>query len=309
MKLRSLAFALVLCVAMTATAMAANDTATGKNMTPVSVFQNATVYVNTTTAGIARIGAFDNGSVYVNGGANATVVGPELVVNLGAAPEMGYRDVYIFYRLPPGFNNVSFDYDLLAGEKSNVLLVDFYDDLPKSGLRKGGVPDRSIVGTGTWTAMYSQIGGLTSFPQGTHHVELFPSNTMMFMKVDGNITTFGEFTQRKYLVIHLMTGDGDSYLKGSLSNLHYAGPSLDAINLNDTGNKSPFLFPNGSGAATNGSGSATAVSHAVSVTPKPDPTTEAGSSRPGSINIWFVLALAAGFFIAWGIVYFKYLNK
>jgi hypothetical protein len=296
---------LVIVLALWATAATA-PVAAESNMTPVSVFQNATVYVNT-TSGLARIGSFDNASVYVDGGANATVVGASLAVDLGAAPGMGYRDVYLFYRLPAGFANVTFDCDLQAGEKSNVLLFDFSDELPGAGLRKGGMPDRSIAGFGTWTAMYSEIGGLKAFPEGRHRIELFPAGDMLFVKVDGNITAFGGLPQRKYLVIHLMTGDGDSYLRGTLSNLRYAGPELDAGGGDGDGNRTPSRPPGFPLPAGNGSGNGGPVTPFPSASP--DPATEHGTARPGGINLWFALAVGVALAAGWAFVYFKYLNK
>lgn len=304
MKLVYVAIVLALCAILPA--LAANEPAVSGNMTPVSVFQNATVYVNT-TSGLARIGSFGNASVYVDGGANATVVGGSLAVDLGAAPGMCYRDVYLFYRLPAGFANVTFDCDLRAGEKSNVLLFDFSDELPRVGLRKGGMPDRSIAGFGTWTAMYSEIGGLKAFPEGPHRIELFPAGDMLFVKVDGNITAFGGLLQRKYLVIHLMTGDGDSYLRGTLTNLRYAGPELDAGGGDGDGNVTrpqPSGFPLPAG---NGSGNGGPVTLFPSASP--DPATEHGTAGPAGINLWFALAVGVALAAGWAFVYFKYLNK
>ncbi len=126
MKLLPAAFA-VLLFAMLVPAMASaagNGTDTNTtpvsdaNLTPVSVSQNATISVPTASmVGLTKIGTFENASVYVSGGANATITGDRLAVDLGEAPWMDYRDIYLLYRLPAGFQSFSFDYDLSAGRE------------------------------------------------------------------------------------------------------------------------------------------------------------------------------------------------
>jgi hypothetical protein len=301
-----------LAALLPAVAVAADNGTADTNLTPVSVSQNATVSVpSSTVVGLAKIGTFENATVYVSGGANATLNGDRLAVYMGEAPRMDYRDVYLLYRIPSGFQSFSFDYDLAVGEKSNALLVDFYDGTPKVGVKKGGIPDRSIVGLGTWTSRGYEIGGISGlkpFPQGAHHVEIVPGD-MLYLKVDGNITAFGYYSQQKYLLLHLMTGDENSYIRGTLSNLKYEGPSLDnGTALPGTSNSTSGIsgIPNttinssvnSSGGKQNGSGD------------KETGATEQGTSQPLiGLNIWLALAAGAGFFIAWAIVYYKYLSR
>jgi hypothetical protein len=263
---------------------------------------------------LAKIGSFENGTVYISGGANATVRGNALAVDIGEAAWMEYRDAYLFYRLPAGFARVSFDYDLYAGEKSNVLLLDFAGALPQTGVKKGGVPDTAVLGMGTWTNRGTEIrgmdsiGGLKPFPQGAHHVEVAVVGDMLHLKIDGNTTAFNFYSQKKYLVIHLMVGDENSYLSGTVSNLRYEGPPLDSANPSDDSDTSGFVVPNMSlnGKANGTAGGQLDLPGGKETTPGKE---HVESKSPIGFNIWLALAAAAGFFIAWAIVYTKYLKR
>lgn len=322
MKLLYAAFAVLLfALLLPATALGAeNGTGTNltpvgdANLTPVSVSQNATISVPTSSmVGMTKIGTFENATVYVSGGANATITGDRLTVDIGAAARMEYRDVYLLYRLPAGFRSFSFDYDIATGEKSNVLLVDFFEETPLTGIQKGGIPDTSTIGMGTWTNRGYDIGGISGlkpFAQGAHHVDIFPSGDMLYMRLDGNanVTAFNYYSQKKYLLLHLMVGDENSYLRGTLSGLKYEGPALD-IPVNTTSGNNPggiSVIPNVTlNGSTNGSGGLQGPGGDVTAG---DP--EHGSSKPlAGLNIWLALAAGGGFFIAWAIVYYKYMNK
>jgi hypothetical protein len=252
--------------------------------------------------------------VYISGGANATILGNALAVDMGEAEWMGYRDVYLFYRLPAGFDSMSFDYDLSAGEKSNVLLIDFADTLPQIGVKKGGVPDTAVLGLGTWTNRGTEIrgmdsiGGLKTFPQGAHQVEVSAGGDMLYLKIDGKTTAYNFYKEKKYLVIHLMTGDENSYLRGTLGNLKYEGPPLDTGNPTGDGNTSGFVVPN---VTLNGKTNGTAGGQLDLPGGKEATLLPANveSKSPVGLNIWLALAAAAGFFIAWAIVYTKYLKR
>jgi hypothetical protein len=301
-------------LALPALALAANNTTAEQNLTPVSISQNATISMPTpANSNLTKIGSFDNGTVYISGGANATVRGNSLAVDMGAAEWMGYRDVYLFYRLPAGFDSMSFDYDLSAGEKSNVLLIGFASALPQIGVKKGGVPDTAVLGLGTWTNTGSEIrgmdkiGGLKAFPQGAHHVEV-SAGDMLYLKIDGNTTAYNFYGQKKYMVIHLMVGDENSYLRGTIGNLKYDGPPLDNGNPADDVNTSGFVVPN---VTLNGKTNGTAggqfdLPGGKAATPLP---ANAEPKPSFGLNIWLALAAAAGFFIAWAIVYTKYLKR
>lgn len=316
MKFASVAIVLVFFAMMLpAIALAANNTTATQNLTPVSISQNATISMPmSSNATIMNIGAFENATVYISGGANATIMSNAIAVDMGEADWMEYRDVYLFYRLPPGFSSVSFDYDLHVGEKSNVLLLEFVDALPKAGVKKGGVPDTAVLGLGTWTNMNSwirgmnDIGGLATFPQGAHHVEVAADNGMLYLKVDGNTTVYNFYSQKKYLVLHLMVGDENSYLHGTVANLSYQGPPLDSgLPADDSGNYS-MVIPNVTlNGKDNGSGGGQ-LGASGSQKPTPGPT-NVDSKPPIAVNIWLALAAAGGFFIAWAIVYTKYLKR
>ncbi len=303
-------------LALPALALAANNTTVTAtpSLTPVSISQNATISMPTpANASIMNIGTFENATVYISGGANATIKGTALAVDMGEAAWMEYRDVYLFYRLPPGFASVSFDYDLHVGEKSNVLLLEFVDDLPKAGVRRGGVPDTAVLGLGTWTNMNSWIpgmngiGGLATFPQGAHHVEV-TADGMLYLKVDGKTTVYNYYTHKKYLVIHLMVGDQNSYLRGTVSNLSYQGPPLDSgLPAGSSGGNYSGVIPNGAlNGNDNGSGGGQLGPGGKETTPRP---TSTEAKTPLALNIWLALAAAGGFFIAWAIVYTKYLKR
>jgi hypothetical protein len=228
---------------------------------------------------------------------------------------MDYRDVYLFYRLPAGFSSVSFDYDLSVGEKSNVLLVEFVDALPVAGVEKGGVPDTGVLGMGTWTNTNSwikgmnDIGGLKTFQQGAHHVDIVASAGMLYFKVDGSTRAFNNYSPKKYLVIHLMVGDENSYLRGTVSGIKYEGPSLEDDKLTGgNSNTSGILIPNVTlnGKDNGSNGGQLNVPGGKESTPLPG----SNVSKPLiEINIWLALAVAAGFFVAWAIVYTKYLKR
>jgi hypothetical protein len=316
MKLVPVALAvLLLIVALPALAAAAGNL-TEQNLSTVSISQNATVSIPMpANATIVKIGSFDNATVYVSGGANATITGNGVSVDIGAADWMDYRDVYLFYRIPAGFASVSFDYDLSVGEKSNVLLIEFVDALPKAGVKKGGVPDTGVLGMGTWTNTNSwikgmnDIGGLKTFRQGAHHVDIVASGGMLYFKVDGSTTAFNYYSPKKYLVLHLMVGDENSYLRGTLSGMRYDGPPLeDGKQIGGNGNTSGILIPN---VTLNGKDNGSAGGQLnVSDGKEPTPVPGKNESKPMvELNIWLALAVAAGFFVAWAIVYTKYLKR
>jgi hypothetical protein len=316
MKLASAVIAILLfALVLPALALAANNTTATPSLTPVSISQNATVSMPTpSNASIMNIGTFENATVYIAGGANATIKGQIIAVDMAEAAWMEYRDVYLFYRLPSGFASVSFDYDLSVGEKSNVLLLEFVDSLPKAGVRRGGVPDTAVLGLGTWTNMNSwikgmnTIGGLATFPEGAHHVDV-TSDDMLYLKVDGNTTVFNYYTHKKYLVLHLMVGDQNSYLRGTVSNLSYEGPPLDSGLSSDGSNGNySWNIPNVTlnGYANGTGGGQLGGSDGKGSTPRP---TNTETKTPLALNIWLALAAAAGFFIAWAIVYTKYLKR
>jgi hypothetical protein len=321
MKLLSAAFAVLLfAVLLPAGAMAAGNEISGNltpvsdaNLTPVSVSQNATISMPTASmVGLTKIGTFENATVYVSGGANATIRGDRLAVDLGEAPWMDYRDVYLLYRLPSGFQSFSFDYDLLAGEKSNVLLVDFYNGTPKTGVKKGGIVDRSIIGMGTWTNLGYDIGGigsLTPFRQGAHHVEIQPAGDMLYMRIDGNITAFNYYSWQQYLMLHIMVGDENSYLHGTLSGLKYEGPAPGAAGNYTPGDGTDGL--SGIPAVTLKPGN-NATGEGIQGSDDDEDAGDAGTDNEKplmGLNIWIALAAGLAFFVAWAIVYFKYINK
>jgi hypothetical protein len=294
-------------------ALAADNATSEQNLTPVSVSQNATISMPTpSNDSLMKIGPFCNATVYASGGAKAPIQGDSIAIDITEAEWMEYRDVYVFYRLPGDFASVSFDYDLQTGSKSNVLLIDFADSLPRTGIMKGGVPDTAVLGMGTWTNMRSELkgmngtGGLTAFQQGAHHLAVSPENGVVYLKIDGNTTAYNFFTPKKYLVIHLMVGDENSYLRGTLSNLRYEGPPLDD-NVNGGHNSSGVIAPNmtSNGKDNGSSGGQVNVPGGSTATP----AAENGTSKPLSgLNIWLALIAGAGFFIAWAIVYVKYLK-
>ncbi len=306
-----------------AVAVAADNATAGQNLTPVSVTltpvsvsQNATISLPAPGLNLTPLGTFENASVYVSGGANATFVGDAIRVDIGPADWMEFRDVYLFYRLPSGFSSFSFRYDLAVGEKSNVLLVDFADSLPaKFNVKKGGIPDTAVLGMGTWTNTYSwikgmnDIGGLKAFPQGAHRIEVIPGGGMVYLKVDGNTTAFNDFnSSKKYLLVHLMVGDENSDMHGSLGDLKYEGPALsDGGGAPDDGVKG-FIIPN---ASLNGNGSAAVGAVDLSAGKEKTPGSTASSTAPPAVglNLWLALAAAAGFFVAWLVVYTKYLKR
>jgi hypothetical protein len=298
-----------------AMALAANNTTATQNLTAVSVSQNATISVPTSlNETLMKIGSFENATVYISGGANATIKGNALAIDMDEASWMEYRDVYLLYRLPPGFASMSFDYDLHVGEKSNVLLLEFVDDLPTIGVKKGGVPDTAVLGLGTWTNMNSWIrgmngiGGLAAFPQGLRHVEVVANNGMLYLKVDGNTTAYNFYSQKKYLVIHLMVGDENSYMHGTVANLRYQGPPLDSgLPFDGSSGNYSMVIPNVTlSGKDNGSGGGQ-LGGSGSQKPTPGPT-NVESKPPLALNIWLALAAGGGFFIAWAIVYTKYLK-
>ncbi|OPY28018.1 MAG: hypothetical protein A4E28_01746 [Methanocella sp. PtaU1.Bin125] len=314
MKLLTAAIAVLIFGLLLPAAALGAENGTDANLTPVSVSQNATISVPTASmVGLTMIGTFENATVYVSGGANATITGDRLTVDIGPAARMEYRDVYLLYRLPAGFRSFSFDYDIVAGDKSNVLLVDFYDGTPRTGVLKGGIPDVSCIGMGTWTSRGYDIGGISGlkpFAQGAHRVDIFPSGDMLYLRLDGNanVTAFNYYTQKKYLLLHLMVGDENSYLRGTLSGLQYEGPPLD-ISLNATAGDHSGGIPGMPNTSLNGSGN---VSGGIAG-PGGDQTAgdpEHGAAKPLiGLNIWLALAAGAGFFAAWAIVYYKYINK
>ncbi len=263
--------------------------------------------------GLTRIGVFENATVYVSGGANATIKDDRLVVDIGEASWMDYRDVYLLYRLPPGFLSFSFDYDLAAGEKSNVLLIDFYNGTPQTGVKKGGIADRSTIGMGTWTSRGYDVGGISGlkpFAQGAHHVDIFPSGDMLYMRLDGNanVTAFNYYSQKKYLLLHLMVGDEASYLRGTLSGLKYEGPALDIPVNTTTGNHTGGIsgLP---GVTLNGSSNTSGGLPGPGENQGADDAGKNTSKPFAGLNVWIAIAAGLAFFVAWAIVYFKYINK
>jgi hypothetical protein len=195
-----------------------------------------------------------------------------------------------------------------------VLLLDFVDILPKAGVSRGGVPDTTTLGLGTWTNTNSwikgmnNIGGLATFLQGAHRVEV-TADGMLYLKVDGKTTVFNYYSHKKYLVIHLMVGDQNSYLRGTLSNLSYQGPPLDSgLPASSSGGNYSGIIPNGTlnGTSNVTGGGQLGGSGDKKATPAPVSTE---SKSPLGFNIWLALAAAGGFFIAWAIVYTKYLKR
>lgn len=293
-----------LAVALAAPAAAAS------NLTPVSMYQNASVFVNTSTANMTLVGTFDNATVYRSGGANATLLEHSIRFDLGSAPELGYRDVYLFVRMPvTAFDNVTFDYDIVTGDKSNVLLVDFNASLPRTGIVKGGLKDHAVFGLGTWSDRYGEIGGLHTFPQGAHHVEIATAGSELVLRIDGQGVAVASFKQQAYLLIHLMTGDGASYLRGTISNLTYSGPPP----VQASTSKPPVIPPFNI--------SATVLPHPGTVTPVPAVTLSPGSDPEASgeatpqskllpgVNFGFAIVAAIALLLAWVFIYFKYINK
>ena len=301
---------------VSAVAMAADNVTVAQNLTPISISQNATISVPAPGLNLTPLGTFENASVYVSGGANATFVGDVIRVDIGPADRMEYRDVYLFYRLPSGFSSFSFGYDLAAGEKSNALLVDFADRLPTQfSMKKGGIPDTAVLGLGTWTNTYSwikgmnEIGGLRAFPQGAHRIEVVPGGSMVYLKVDGNTTVFNDYnSSKKYLVVHLMVGDENSYMHGTLGDLKYAGTAPGNGGGEPDDDTTGFVIPN---ATLNGSGSAGAgpVDLPAGKERAPGSTASSSTTPAAGLNLWLALAAAAGFFVAWLIVYTKYLKR
>ena len=283
-------------------------------LTPVSEYQNASVFVNTSGENLTRVGSFDNTSIYRSGGANVTLTDQGVRLDMGSAPEMGYRDVYLFIRMPAAeqFHNVTFDYDITTGEKSNVLLVDFNASLPRIGVRKGDVKDSAILGLGTWSARYGEIGGLKDFPQGAHHVEIqsTPAGELV-LRIDDKGVTVEPFKQQAYMVIHLMTGDGESNLRGTISNLTYNGPPQGPLAATPT----PTPLPPFNLSATPKASGVTATPAQPIVLPGADTGDDEKASAPtkspllSDINIGFALAAALGLFVAWAYVYLKYMRK
>jgi len=296
----------LLMLLLPAMAVAANNST---NMTQVSEYQNASVYVNRSTDTMMAVGIVDNATVYRSGGGNVTIMDHAVKVDLGSAPEMGYRDVYLFLRLPGTFENVTFDYDFSRGEKSNVLLVDFATALPKTGIPKGGVPDHAALGLGTWSAVYGEIGGLKPLQQGSHHVEIGSNGNQLALRVDGKGLTVEQYNQHEYMVIHLMTGDGDSYLRGTVSNISYAGPPLSALT---PSSKATVVPPFNITPTTLPRSTSTGIpAIQVNATESPaSPTTTIPQGRLLSgVNIIFAISAAIVFFCAWAIVYYRYINK
>lgn len=300
----------LLLLLLPAAALAASgDNATVNNLTPVSVFQNASIFVNKSTDNLTLVGSFDNATVYRGGGANITLMDHSARVDMGSAPEMGYRDIYLFIRMPvAAFGSVGLDYDLSVGEKSNVLLVDFNTTLPRTGIRKGGIPDRAILGLGTWSAAYGDIGGLRPFPPGAHRLEIQPIGGELVLKVDGQGLVSTQYKQQDYLIVHLMTGDGNSYLQGTISNLTYAGPPPRPL---ATPSSTPLPRTNVSATVLPSAGKSTPV-----------PPVNLSGSDPGKsnnatpqsrllpeVNIAFVLIALFALVAAWAFVYLKYLRK
>lgn len=283
------------------------------NLTPISEYQNASVYVNTSTDNLTMVGSFDNTSVYRSGGANVTLIDRGVRLDLGSAPEMGYRDVYLFIRMPAvaAFHNVTFDYDIRTGEKSNVLLFDFNATSPRIGIVKGGVKDQAILGLGTWSARYGEIGGLKDFPQGAHHVEIQAAGSELVLRIDGKGVAVAPFQQKAFMVIHLMTGDGESYLRGSISNLTYNGPPPGL----PASTAKPTALPPFNMSATPKPSGVTATPVPAVTLPGSDPDDEgetgADPKSPLLSEVNFAFALIAGIalFGAWAYVYFKYIRK
>lgn len=281
-------------------------------LTPVSEYQNASVFVNASGDNLTKVGSFGNTTIYRSGGSNVTLTDRGVRLDMGSAPELGYRDIYLYIRLPvtEPFHNVTFDYDLSTGEKSNVLLVDFNNTSPKIGVRKGGVPDRAVLGLGTWSARYGEIGGLKDFPQGAHHVEIQAAGSELLLRIDNKGVAVAPFKQQPYMIIHLMTGDGDSYLRGTLSNLTYNGPPPGPL----TVTPSPTPLPPFNMSATPKPSGITATPVPPIVLPGADAGDDETSSDPKSpllseVNFGFAIAAAVGLFLAWAYVYLKYIRK
>ncbi len=165
---------------------------------------------------------------------------------------------------------------------------------------------------GTWTNRGYNIGGISGlapFKHGAHHVEVFPAGDTLYMRIDGNITAYNYYSQQQYLVLHLMVGDENSYLRGTLSGLKYEGPAPGTAGNSTSGNSTGgipglpgvTLKPgdNTTGEGIHGSDDDEGTGDAGSDTKKP----------LMGLNIWIALAAGLAFFVAWAIVYFKYINK
>ncbi|WP_424358035.1 hypothetical protein [Methanocella sp. MCL-LM] len=281
-------------------------------LTPVSEYQNASVFVNASGENLTKVGSFGNTSIYRSGGSNVLLTDRGVRLDLDSAPELGYRDVYLYIRLPvkEPFHNVTFDYDLSVGEKSNVLLIDFNNTSPKIGVSKGGVPDRAVLGLGTWSARYGEIGGLKDFPQGAHHVEILAAGSELVLRIDDKGVAVAPFKQQPYMIIHLMTGDGDSYLRGTISNLTYNGPPPGPL----TVTPSPTPLPPFKLSATPNASAVTATPVKPIVLPGAEPGDVEKPGDPKSpllseVNFGFALAAAIGLFLGWAYVYLKYIRK
>lgn len=296
--------------AICSVALAANDTE-DKTLIRMSVNQNATISINKSTDVLMRLGQAGNATVYVSGGANATLMGTSLKVDMGNAPTMGYRDIYLYLEVPPDFANVTFDYDLTTGEKSNVMLVNFTNVTPVIGVVKGGIKDRAILGLGTWSSMYGEIGGLKPFPQGSHHVEIYPYGNQLVLKIDntsGGLVADSGYMSGRYIVIHLMTGDENSYIRGTLSSLKYAGPPLTTAT-NWSGNATRFPTPDYTPTVLPSPVVSATTIPWSSPTEEDNGTTNGASKQMSGLVIYFAIAAAIGFILAWVYFYYKYLKR
>lgn len=280
--------------------------ALGNYTVPVSDYQNATISVDSDVSmGLLEIGRYGNGTVYIGGGAGATLREGCIDLSIEAADEMGYRDVYLFYPVSANFERISFDYNLSSGDKSNVLLFDTMATLPDVQRFKGGFKDRSIVGMGVWSSRYGEIGGLKPMPEGVHHAEAFVYQGELILYVDGRYVDSSGFTPQKYLTLHFMTGDGESYLKGRISGLSVNESA--AVNMTPV-SPSPTRAP--SIAAGKNSGDNSGGAGATGLNDSSDNASGDDAGRKSSgMSLWLAVLMGAGFFLAWGIIYIKYVRR
>ncbi|WP_230743212.1 hypothetical protein [Methanooceanicella nereidis] len=288
------------------TAFAADYNTPGNDsMTAISDFQNATVYVPVDGQdGLINIGEFYNATVYVGGGANGTISEGGLNVFIGCAKEMGYKDLYLYCYVPYGFDRASFDYELYTGNKSNILLIELMGSKPNVTVSKSSLIDDAAFGIGVWSYIHEQIGGLNYFPQGKHHVEIITAGDGLILSVDGKCLATSDHKQHSYLVIHLMTGDGDSFIRGTITNLSVSATALPLSDpeKNKTGQQiiTPCPAP--------GKVSPSAAAPILNQDNDDNSTGKGATNQLSGIGLWLAVAAGAGFLIAWAFIYFKYLK-
>lgn len=253
-------------------------------------------------SGLFRISEYNNASVFSSEAGSVSMSDGSLNVCLNAADNNGYRDVYLYYPMSGSFEVASLDYELYAGNKSNVLLFDFAPSMPDVNKSKGGLGDNAIVGIGIWSSAYGDIGGLRPLPAGHHHLEVISYQDELLMKIDGKFVMSAPCHYNKYFIVHLMTGDGDSYLKGSIANL-----TIREKVFSSTQDETPVNAPRVPGSESeNSSGTGDIVS--IFLEQKND-SIRGHVTRPVSaIGLYAAIAASLGFFAACIFTYFRYLR-